>query len=110
MDARRSQPVHFLDRVMNGMKLPKKWYGVEETVRGVEQEIGSNNSFDKLNQQGLRSDGDTYLLRHQMGENDPRNEDYKHDANRDERAIHESVDQVQPPLLAQDSLLFAESE
>ena len=38
---------------------PKKRYGVEETVRGVEQEIGGNNSFDKLNQQGLRSDGDT---------------------------------------------------
>ena len=45
-----------------------------------------------------------------MGESTARDEYYKHDADRDERAIHESVDQIQSPLGAQNPLLFPESE
>ena len=95
---------------MHGVELPKKRYGVEETVRGIEQEIRDHDSFDKLNQQRLRRDAGAYLFRYNMSENTARGQYYQHEADGDEGAIDESVDEVEAPFRTEYSLLFTESE
>lgn len=48
MGAMRSQPVHFLDAVMNSVELPEEGHGMEGAVGQVKACIRDNNDFDRL--------------------------------------------------------------
>src|SRR3712207_4899897 len=106
----RGEPIEFLDAVMHRMKLPQPRDRVECTVDKVEADVPDDKHLHGLQPIRLRSDHVAQGSRYDRLCGDNANHNHRRDAELDEPAVDDHVNEVVPPAAPEHALLGMHGE
>src|SRR5579885_632640 len=110
MSSRRSQPIHFLDAVMDGMELPKPGNPMRHPMPDILTEISEKDCLQKLQKVGLTCNCrlkfciDQEVQKYQQGS---KNNDQSYVG---QESVDQEMDDVSAPAFAKDFLFLTERE